>query len=614
MRDRLEEFYEQELFFIRRMAADFARDRPKIADRLVLSPEAHESADPHVERLIESFAFLTARTRLKLEDEFPELTDSLLGLLYPHYLAPIPSASIAQFTLDPSQGKLTDGFTIPRHSRLTSRDVQGVPCRFRTAYPVTLWPLEVSTSYLTAPFGSAVKLPPGLSQVEAMLRVELRIAPNVPWTGMNFDQLRLCLRGDDKTTHQLYELIFNHCAGVFMQEQGSGSGRASALLPPESIHEVGFDLEDGLLPYDPRSFPGYRLLTEYFAFPQKFLFADLTGLRAVASKATAPVIDVCILLKKVDRTLEARVAKDALRAGCSPIVNLFSHHAEPIRLTQTQTEYHVIPDVRHRRAYEVYSIDDVTSTNLDTGAVTSYEPFFACRHGRSPDQAPTYWSWKRTPSTVKNDRGTEVWLSLVNLDFRPSLPAAEVLSLSTTCTNRDLPGELRTSGGEQWGFQLEAQAPIKRIDPLIPPTLPSRLPSGEHRWRLISHLALNHFSISDGAAGADALRELLKLYDYNNSRATSQQIAGIDSVTSRRKTARISGGPAMGFCRGVEIDIAFDPERYAGVGAFLLASVLDKFLGLYASINSFTRLSTRMRNAPEPFKVWPYRAGEQIIV
>lgn len=610
MRDRLEQFYEQELLYIRRMAAEFARDRPKIADRLAISTETRESGDPHVERLIESFAFLTARVQLKLEDEFPELTDSLLSLLYPHYLAPVPSMSIAQFVLDPTLGKLTDGFTIPRGSRLNSREVRGVPCRFRTTYPVTLWPVDLSTTYMTAPFGSGIKLPAGLHHVEAMLRLELRLTSDVPWSEINLDNLRICLNGDEKTTHQLYELIFNHCAGVFVRDAG-GLG---ALLPADSIREVGFGPDEGLLSYDSRSFIGYRLLTEYFAFPQKFLFADLTGLKSALQRATKPTVDLCLLLNKSDRTLEPRVDNDILRLGCTPISNLFTHQAEPIRLTQMQTDYHVIPDMRHKRAFEIYSIEAVTSTNLDNSAVTEFQPFFACRHGRSTNLNPAYWYSKRVPSPEKNDRGTEVWLSLVDLNFDPTKPASEVISISTTCTNRDLPGELRTSGGENWGFRLEGQAPIKRIDPLIPPTLPCRIPQGEVRWRLISHLALNHFSITDGEHGADALREILKLYDYANTRASTQQIAGIDQISSRRKTARISGGQSIGFCRGVELDITFDPEKYTGVGAYLLASVLDKFLGLYASINSFTRLKTRMKNASEPFKAWPHRVGEQTIL
>ncbi|HVJ66524.1 MAG TPA: type VI secretion system baseplate subunit TssF, partial [Caulifigura sp.] len=514
MRDRLEQFYEQELLFIRRMAADFARDRPKIADRLMLPQDARESSDPHIERLIESFAFLTARIRLKLEDEFPELVNSLMGLLYPHYLAPVPSMTVAQFSLDASGGQSTDGFTIPRHSRLFSHSIQGVQCRFRTAYPVTLWPLELSTTYMTAPFGANFRLPPGLGRFEAMLRLELKLGDNLDWQKLNLDQLRVFLHGDEKTTHQLYEAIFNNCDGVFIRDPASS---ASVLLSADSIREVGFGRDEGLLPTDARTFEGYRLLTEYFAFPQKFLFADFTGLRQVVSKATGSKLDVCVLFKKADRTLEARVDRSMLRLGCTPIVNLFAQQAEPIRLTQAVTDYHVIPDIRNRRAFEIYSIDEVTSTNLDTGVVTEYLPFFACRHGASADAPPTYWTSRRIPSTVKNDRGTEVWLSLVDLNFDPSLPEAEVISLRTTCSNRDLPGELRTQGGESWVFQLEGQAPIRRIEPLMPPNLPSRLPAGELRWRLISHLSLNHFSISEGVAGADALREILKLYDYTNT-------------------------------------------------------------------------------------------------
>lgn len=613
MRDRLEQFYEQELFAIRRLAAEFARDRPKIADRLAVESTTGESADPHVERLVESFAFLTARVRLKLEDEFPELTEALLGLLYPHYLAPIPSCSIAQFQLDPTQGQLTDGFTIPRYSRLISREVQGVPCRFRTAYPVTLWPLELSSVYQTAPFGSTVKLPAGLSNVEAMIRLELTLSGSMPWSALNLDHLRVFLRGDEKTTHQLYELLFQHCAGIYVTEAGAQSP-VSALIEADAIQEVGFGRDDGLLPADPRSFPGYRLLTEYFTFPQKFFFVDITRLKSALSRCRQPRVDLCILLKKSDRSLEARVDKDVLRLGCTPIVNLFPHPAEPIRLTHMQTEYHILPDLRHRRSFEVYSVESVTSTNADTGSVTEYQPFFACRHGRLTEQRPTYWATQRRASPIKNDPGTEVWLSLVDLSFQPSRPAADVLSVSTICTNRDLPSELRTSGGESWGFRLEAQAPLRHIIPIVPPTTPFRLPAGEQRWRLLSHLALNHFSIVEGDVGADAFRELLKLYDYANTRVSMQQIAGIESISSRRKTARVGGGPVAGFCRGLEIEIQFDAEKYAGTGVYLLASVLDKFLPLYASVNSFTRLVTRLKASPEPFKSWPYRVGEQMLM
>ena len=614
MRDQLETFYEQELYHIRTQAAQFARERPKIADRLIISAETGESADPHVERLIESFAFLTARIRLKLEDQFPELTDALLSILYPHYLAPVPSMAVVQFHLDPDKGQLTGGYTIPRHSRLYSRPVGGVPCRFRTAYPTTLWPVQlVSARYQTAPFGPDVQIPAGLQNSQALIRIELQATGGASFGQLDLDRLRFFLSGDDRTVHQLYELLFNQLTGAQLRTRTGDKRNPPALLPHDALHQVGFGRDEGLLPYDHRSFLGYRLLTEYFTFPDKFLFVDVTGLNRAAGPP-ADRLEILFFLKTADTSLETRVDEQTFRLGCTPVINLFSQPADPIHLSQTKIAYPVTPDVRHPRAMEIYSIDSVSSTNLATGQVTEYEPFFACRHGTRSDPRHPYWYARRTASPYKNDAGTEVSLSLVDLEFNPRLPAASVLNVTTTCTNRDLPGELQTSGGENWGFQLEAQAPLRRIDPVVLPTMPARLPLDQSRWRLISHLSLNHLSIADEEDGADALREILKLYDFTNSRVVAQHIAGIDSVRSQRKTARITDGLFTGFCRGVEITIDFDPEKYAGTGMYLFASVLDRFLGLYASINSFTRTITRTKNSEQPFKRWPHRTGEQIVI
>lgn len=212
------------------------------------------------------------------------------------------------------------------------------------------------------------------------------------------------------------------------------------------------------------------------------------------------------------------------------------------------------------------------------------------------------------------DSGSEVYLSLVDMSFDPKLLPDEVLTISTTCTNRNLPGEIRAAGGESWSFQLEGQAPLRKIVPVVSPTSPERLPFSENRWRLISHLALNHLSIVDHQTGAEALKEILKLYDYGRTRVSAQHISGILSVSSRRKTARLSDGLMSGFCRGIEVTLEFDPEKYTGTGLYLFASVLDRFIGLYTSMNSFTRLVTKLQDDEEPFKRWPYRAGEQIVI
>ncbi|HEX4128837.1 MAG TPA: type VI secretion system baseplate subunit TssF [Pirellulales bacterium] len=617
MTDALERRYEDELTFIRRLGNEFARQRPKIADRLLLDRETGVSEDPHVERLIEAFAFLTARVRLKLDDDFSELTDALLNILYPHYLAPIPSMSIVQFHVDPGQGKLTSGYTLPRHSKLYSRTVRDVSCRFRTAYPVTLWPLEITAArYQTAPFADVT--PPGVSSgAPALVRLELRTTGETSLAELQLDRLRLFLSGDDLTTRTLYELIFNHVTQVLVRAPGPNAPSTalpSTVLPAAVVRPVGFERDEGMLPYSPRSFPGYRLLTEYFTFPSKFMFLDIEGLECSRGKGYRDRLEIFLFLDRSVPALETRVKADTFRLGCAPIVNLFTQEADPIHLAHTKHRYHVIPDVRSPGAMEVYSIDAVRTTNLDTHVTKEYQPFYSFKHGVAAERAKTYWYARRQPSVQKSDAGTEMYISLVDLDFNPSIDPADVLQIQTTCTNRDLPGELRSSGGESWGFQLEGHAPVERIVPIVPPTSAARLPLSEGRWRLVSHLALNHLSIVDAEDGADALREILKLYDFANTKVSDQHIEGLLSVTSRRAVAPIIDGTGDGFCRGVEITVEFDEEKYAGSGAFLFASVLERFLGLYASINSATRLVARSRQRAGFVKRWPFRAGDKTLI
>jgi type VI secretion system protein ImpG len=618
MRDKFESLYERELFAIRQLAAEFARDRPKIADRLLLSRDTGESIDPHVERLIQAFSFLTARVRLKIEDDFPELTDSLLGVLYPHYLAPIPSIGVAEFTLDPARGPGESGYLLARHTQLSSRPVGGVRCRFRTAYPVQLWPIAVEAArYVTAPFPTEFGLPRNLRDETAALAISLRTRGELPFAAMQksgLARLRFHLAGDGRTVSQLYELIFNHVAKLVLH--APATGKQIVLSPEKSLSPVGFDRDEGLLPYPPQSFPGYRLLTEYFAFPQKFHFFDVAGFDAADLGAAGDRVEIYFLLRNLpDPGLEGlanRVRADSFRLGCTPIVNLFNQVADPIRLTHEKTEYRVIPDVRAPEAFEVYSIESMEGTDIAGSRVVQYEPYFACRHGATPDAQPAYWHMRRERSPRDGDAGTDVYISLVDLSFEPIRAGDEVLTIHATCTNRNVPTELRSAGAEAWGLQVDGQAPvISPISLVVAPSASTRPPGEEARWRLISHLSLNHLSITSGIEGADALREILKLYDLTGSAVTARQIAGLVGVRSRRTTARVVEGLASAFCRGVEIDVEFDAQQYAGTGAFLFATVLERFLPLYASINSFTRLVARYRGASQAFRRWPCRVGEQ---
>jgi type VI secretion system protein ImpG len=620
MREELLGYYERELSFLRQLGAEFAQKYPKIAGRLLLEPERCE--DPHVERMIEAAAFLASRVHLKIDDEFPELTESLLNVLYPNFLAPIPSLSVVQFQLDAEQANLRMGHAIPRGSLLRSEPVDGQPCRFRTCYPVTIWPLEVAEVRFELP-GSGVIAAAG---TKSMLRIGLRTLGGVPPSELKekgsgdsaprpLESLRFSLQGEGKVVYALYELLMNDVLQIELRP-GSGAGAAASIvLPSRSMRPVGFERDESVLPQSERSFLGYRLLQEYFAFPEKYLFFDVAGLERLISASFPQNFDLVFSLRR-EFPLEKGVTAHTFRLHCTPIVNLFSHVAEPIRVTHLQSEYRVIPDVGRQSAMEVYSVDEVSSTRPEIEKPIVYEPFYSIRHAAAGEEAKTFWHASRRPSGRKDDDGTEVFLTLVDLGFRPSVPDVETLTVRVTCSNRDLPGRLpfgSTTGGAD--FELEGAGVFTAIRCLRKPTNSLRTPLRRGtQWRLISHLSLNYLSLVEGnGGGPDALQEILKLYDFADSAATRQQIAGITHVAARR-TLRPVGSAAAGFVRGIEVSAEFDEAQFIGAGVYLFAAVLERFLALYASVNSFSQLVASTRQREGILKRWPPRAGEQIVL
>lgn len=625
MRDTLLEIYERELDFLRQMGAEFAQKYPKVAGRLLLEPDKCE--DPHVERIIEAFAFLAARVHLKLDDELPEMTEAFLNVLYPHYLAPIPSMSIAQFALDPTQGKMTTGYQIARQTLLYSRPIQGTPCRFRTCYPVTLWPIEVTAATLESndPAGGRGRWD------EAVLKLSLRCLHDAKLSELKavedqqerpIENLRFFLNGAPQLVYSLYEMLFNddrHIAHVELRSVGKGQRRGQSpspiKLPAHSLRAVGFAADEGLLAYTARSFLGYRLLTEYFAFPEKFLFFDLTGLEHAARAGFGTEFEVHIHLRDV-MPPRGTVAAETFQLGCTPIVNIFPKIAEPIQLTQQQHEYHVIPDIHRQSATEIYAIEEVTSTDPYLEQSRQYQPFYSYGHTTEREQQGSFWFATRRPSTRADDPGTEVYLTLVNLEFDANVPAVETLTVHTLCTNRDLPGRL-PFGGSDGDFEVEEAGPLARVRCLKKPTDTLRPPLRRAaHWRLISHLALNPLSLvaDSDKRSPEALREILLLYDFMDSAATKKQIAGITSVSNRPVVRRTGTRIGSGFVRGLETTIEFDEDQYAGSGVFLFATVLERFLALYASVNSFNQLVVQIKQREGELKRWPPRTGEQILL
>lgn len=612
MKDDLLPYYEHELSVFRSMGKEFAKSYSKIAQRLALEPDKCD--DPHVERLIEAFAFLAGRVHHKIDDEFPEITEALLGLLYPHYLQPIPSMSIAQFKPDPDQAQLATGYEIKKGSPLYSKPVAGADtsCSFRTCYPVTLWPVAVTAGAVvpaSAQAGSA-----GPSPSVASIRIELRCLGPATFESLSLDSLRFYLSGESQVVYTLYELLFNNVDRV---EVGTANRRNKAVpLAMPSVRPVGFTRHEGLLPYPERSFLGYRLLQEYFSFPQKFLFFDIAGFQEIRGKVQGNSIQILIHIGSFERRerlqlLEQKVTGETFQLGCAPVVNLFDRLAEPIRLSYKDTEYPVIPDIHRRSSTEVCTVNKVVSTAPYSATSREYVPFYSTRHAYGEDQAQGFWYATRRTSERAGDRGTEVYLSLVNSQFEPARPPDESLTVHVTCTNRDLAGELPFTGA--YGELLLEAGSLVRARSLMIPTKAIRPPLRRGlQWRLISHLALNYLSIVEG--GRDALQEILKLYDFTDAPVIRKQIAGITDLASSRHVSRMVSQHGIVFVQGMHVDLEFDESEYVGSGIFLFASVLEAFFGLYTSINSFSQLRARSKQRKGYIKQWNPRSGEQILL
>lgn len=607
-------FYERELAFLRGYSQEFARSYPKIAARLAMSSD--NSEDPHVERMIQSFALLTSRISKKLDDDYPEFTEALLEILYPHYLRAFPSCSIAQFDGGGAVAQLSKPVTLARGLELSSRPVQGVACRFRTAYDVTLAPLQVADVV----FHSVVNAPTQVSlpkNATASLSITIELQGERPsLQKLVLDRLRVFIDAEPSLAMALADAMFLKTAAVFVEPDRSGKWTP---LQKELLHEVGFDEADALIEMPARSHPAYRLLSEYFAFPEKFNFVDLD--MAAATQAVGPCRTLTLHLvmrhlradSPVARLLEG-VSSRNLRLGCTPVINLFRQRGDPIRVTHATAAYPVLGNAKRASAYEVYSIDSVKLVKQTAAgdAFVEFRPFYSLHHGEKPKEAEHYWFARRNELVAEKSPGHECELSIVDIDFRPSLPQTETLSLDLTCTNRDLPNALAIGlpGGDLF---LEGNSVARGIHLLRRPTNTLRMARGKAvQWRLISHLSLNHLSLV--GSGLPALKEMLRLYDHGRSAVSSRQIEALVAIEQRPATQWLPGKPFATFVRGIELQLTVDEAGFVGSSLQAFARVMDHFFGLYVHINSFTQLViVSARDQEELVRCKP-RSGESILL
>jgi type VI secretion system protein ImpG len=668
-------YYGRELVFLREMGKQFAAANPQTAELLELSADGSE--DPHVERLIQAFAFVAARIRKKLDDEYPEISNALLSVVFPHFLRPIPSMTIVQFKGGSDPTKAVAGQLIEKGTILNSVvAIDGVRCQFRTSYPVKLWPIAVE---------SASMIPEGVVQAgkpaaaASLLKLGLNCLAPGGWAALQgLSSLRFFLGGTEPVPSVLYECLFSRVCEVWIQGRTADGKPFRKTFPRRSIVRVGFEPGDELYPSTPdgheqagelgrvglepdqqlapfpdRSFPGYRLLQDFFAFPAKYLFFDLwltdshdDESNVLGRSGLDGPVEIWFWLDQPPRH-EIVVRPENFRLGCTPAVNLFPWSPEPIPWNRYKTEYQVVPDAQHPNAYEVFSVDRVLSSGSYFDQGFEFQPFYALRHfNREPGSAArrargkrpepngedrtAYWFASRQPS-IRDDEGTEVFLSFADSQFNPSSPPVETISTRLTCTNRDLPKRLPI-GGEQGYLEPEADKAVGLARMLFRPTPPLRPPLGRSvQWRLISHLSLNHLSLVGTPKGAETLRELLTLYDFARSDANRKMIAGILGVSHSRIAGRVAfpdvGGEGSSAAErsrrqrlkgkplslGVQVALQLDEDAFSGGMAYLLASVLDRFFGGYVTINSFVQLVATSKQR-EVNWIWPARSGDRTLL
>ncbi len=604
MSDDLLSYYNRELIYLRQSARSFAEAHPKIAAGLRLSGDAVD--DPHVARLMEGVAFLNARISRKLDDEFPELVDTLLGALHPHFLAPVPSMAIVQFQPKP---EMQAPQLIPADTEMESEPVGGEVCRFRTRYPVTLWPMEIIDASMS---GRPLIAParPDLNTAAAALRLTLRCTvPGMTFTDMQPDKLRVFLRGNPLHIHALQNLILNRTLAVALAD--GVNDPQPVFRPPSAVSAVGFGADEQMLPYPPQTQQAHRLLSEYFTFPEKFLFFDVDLSARVLSGAGA-TLDVFLYFDRSDTALERAVTRDWFTLGCTPIVNLFAQRAEPVLHAQTRYEQRLIPDARRQGALEIYDILSVRATD-SAGNQHPVLPFYTQHKATDGTGRPAFWTAARRPAGPQ-DPGTEMYLSIHDPEQGRAFAQDTVISASTLCLNRDLPARLPYGGGHPRLTPVEGIATLGDIVCITPPTPTIRVTSAKGRhWALMSHLALNHLSLS-GSGGLDALKEILGLYNLQDSADIALIINGIASMSTRRGVARAPTRPGDApwtdaVCRGIDITLEFDNAHFSNRSPYLFAMVLDHFFGLQASINAFTRLTAMLKGQPGTVRTWPARAG-----
>lgn len=600
MNPHLLDYYNKELAYMREMAGEFALAHPKIARRLGM--QGMEVADPFVERLIESFCFLSARMRIALDAEFPRFTQHLLEVVYPGYVAPTPSMAVVQLEPSPAEGDLTEGFVVPRGTLFRTRIPynQQTACQFSSGMNVSLWPLEIERATLTGVPPEAIALPPGqlARPVQSALRLRLRTTNGLPFSSFTgLDRLPLHLAGDEQTATRLFELLHaGSLASMICDPEQQTSNKACVISEPLLLE--GFEVAQGLLPLQWNAFHGYNLMHEYFACPSRFLFLTLNGLEKGFSQIHESVAEIVLFLDRPSLHLAAQVDASRFALFCTPVINLFPMRTDRIEVNPGATEFHLVADRTRPMDFEIYSVLEVNGQRAGSQDTVAFRPLYQTlcsdngNHGR-------YFSVRRerrllsdrtrTQGAQAGHIGTEVFLALVDQREAPYADDLTMLSVRAMVTNRELPRLLFSAGLKD--LTLPDSAPVRRTTFIRLPTKP-RPPYAERElaWRLIRYLGLNYLTLDDMGEeqGGQALRDFLSLLAPSELPEVTRQIQSLVGSRLMPVTRRLPGYGPLIYGRGVQCQLIVDEEGFSGTSPYLFGLALSRLLERHASVNTFT--------------------------
>lgn len=617
MDPRLLRFYNEELTYLRETAREFGEEHETVAGRLGL--KTPNDPDPYVERLLEGVAFLSARVQLKLSDQYPEFTQHLLSAVQPHYLAPVPSICIAGF--EPKEGDplLAEGYIVPRQTELvaTSDEAGASPVTFRTGHAVKLYPLKISeVEYLGSRTAVASFAASAGTRAEAGLRLRFEGLGNIPLEKLKITDLPLYLDGSETIPGELYRQIIGDTVAVLARPAASASAIPVSLPLPT---QAGFEKDEALLPAEERSFRGYRLLTEYFACPERFLFAVLQGMDKAFARADGGAIDIVLLFNRNAPALAGALSPANFRLFATPAINLFEKQLGRVQVNGADHEFLLMPDRTRPLDFEVWRILDVSAHMRDSTDARPVAPLYAL--------GALLYDWRdalffvprlklRRLSTREQRRlrredytGTETWISLTAAGNPERIADIKELGIRALVTNRELASKLAFRGTEHF---VPPGGPVRAVSILRSPSRP-RPPLGldDAAWRIIAHLTPNYATlVPEDGNDPSMLRDHLALYGPRDNAALRRQIDGIVSVNSRAVVRRVPGRGAMAVARGSRIMMTLDDASFENARLFLFSAVVERFLAEFTSVNSFTE--TIVRTPGEgTIMSWPPRIGRK---